>query len=317
MQNHSFTAIRFCEQVVESLPTKVSVEVEELTLNEWQDLRSKSFLTRSFGLLSGKKTVHEYVDTIFSQRRFYFSVLSSKYSWKRPQELKDYEESISLLKTQDLKMKIIRTSKELLSLLSSDSYVLQTTCKIVENNIIEDLRSTALSTKVDKYYSRSSLATVLKPESELSLETRVYQEPKPLLIKQEVSLINHGQVSRESSELTVVNLFSTVIELTKASSTDKVIEILSSDSEGFLIDCVDSHGNSLLHLSCQNNNKRLAKYLINSGVKIDLQNKQGYTALHYSFKYNFIKISEILLGAGSDDTLTTTEGYTCYEISQV
>ena len=53
------------------------------------------------------------------------------------------------------------------------------------------------------------------------------------------------------------------------------------------IDYCDKDGNTLLMISCQNGNKRIAKLCLRRGSNINLQNTNGQTCLHYAFGYGF------------------------------
>ena len=57
----------------------------------------------------------------------------------------------------------------------------------------------------------------------------------------------------------------------------------------------DSAGNTLLHVACQNGNKRIAKLCLRLGSDIDGQNLNGQTALHYCFAYGFSDLGEYLV----------------------
>ena len=101
------------------------------------------------------------------------------------------------------------------------------------------------------------------------------------------------------------------------------------------VDTADEHGNTLLHLSVQQGNKRIAKFLMRRGAKINqqvhgkfeytnsslffvdsclcAQNLNGNTVLHYAFEYNFEELAEYLKEKGADDSLLNADGLTCYE----
>lgn len=82
---------------------------------------------------------------------------------------------------------------------------------------------------------------------------------------------------------------------------DALQSLLEQDS--ILINARDEKRNTLLHIACQNNHKRVAKLLIRSGVELDAQNNRDNTALHYCYTYNFMQLAGILLAKGADDSL--------------
>ena len=84
----------------------------------------------------------------------------------------------------------------------------------------------------------------------------------------------------------------------------------------------DSQGNSLLHIACQNNSRKVAKLVLRmtdyarsppQHHMVNLRNTTGNTALHYAFGYNYRDLGEYLLTLGADDTIRNNDGLTCYE----
>jgi hypothetical protein len=70
----------------------------------------------------------------------------------------------------------------------------------------------------------------------------------------------------------------------------------------------DANGNSLLHTACQNNNRRIAKLLIGSGVDVNKQNKAGNTALHHCTSFGFLALGDFLIAQGADETICNKAG---------
>jgi len=75
-----------------------------------------------------------------------------------------------------------------------------------------------------------------------------------------------------------------------------------------LVTAVDDNGNSLLHVACQNNHRRVVKLLLKLGVHMDSQNKGGNTPLHYCYAYQFVQLADILLQSGADATIVNAAG---------
>jgi ankyrin repeat protein len=75
-----------------------------------------------------------------------------------------------------------------------------------------------------------------------------------------------------------------------------------------LIKSEDPNKNTLLHVACQNNHRRISKFLLRMGVDINAQNRNGNTALHYAYAYKFSQLSEILIQYGADSVITNNEG---------
>jgi hypothetical protein len=79
------------------------------------------------------------------------------------------------------------------------------------------------------------------------------------------------------------------------------------------VDAKDGFGNSLLHLACQQGNKRMAKFLLRRGSSITTQNAAGNSVLHHCHAYSHMELAQYLLSKGADDSLINSEGCTCYE----
>ena len=79
------------------------------------------------------------------------------------------------------------------------------------------------------------------------------------------------------------------------------------------IDAKDELGNTLMHVACQNGNKRVVKLALRRGADITSRNSGGNTPLHYAYAYGFEELGEYLKTKGADDTLQNLEGLTPYE----
>eukprot|EP00928_Gymnodinium_smaydae_P095095 TRINITY_DN811_c0_g1_i1.p1 TRINITY_DN811_c0_g1~~TRINITY_DN811_c0_g1_i1.p1 ORF type:complete len:1218 (+),score=283.26 TRINITY_DN811_c0_g1_i1:59-3712(+) len=71
----------------------------------------------------------------------------------------------------------------------------------------------------------------------------------------------------------------------------------------------DEAGNSLLHIACQNNNRRIAKLLLASRIDVNDQNRRGNTALHYCYQYDFNALIELLTAYSADETIQNDAGF--------
>ncbi|KAF4718712.1 hypothetical protein FOZ62_009618 [Perkinsus olseni] len=61
-------------------------------------------------------------------------------------------------------------------------------------------------------------------------------------------------------------------------------------------------------IACQNNNRRIAKYLLGCGVNIDAKNVKGNTALHVCYQFNHISLAEFLIANGADESVKNNDG---------
>jgi len=65
-------------------------------------------------------------------------------------------------------------------------------------------------------------------------------------------------------------------------------------------DLTDPQGNTLLHVACQNGNKRALRFLLKQGCDINAQNRNGNTPLHYAYAYKYIELATYLESKGAD-----------------
>ena len=79
------------------------------------------------------------------------------------------------------------------------------------------------------------------------------------------------------------------------------------------IDAQDPSGATLLHIACQNGNRRIGKFCLRKGANINQPNLAGNTPLHFCFAYGFEDLGEYLMDKGADDSITNSDGLTCYE----
>jgi hypothetical protein len=88
---------------------------------------------------------------------------------------------------------------------------------------------------------------------------------------------------------------------------DAVENLIQQNTD--IISAKDPMGNSLLHVACQNNNRRIVKMLVKNGVKVDAQNDAGNTPLHYCCQYGFMQLADFLISSGADEAITNQAGY--------
>eukprot|EP00607_Mallomonas_marina_P006606 CAMPEP_0182434360 /NCGR_PEP_ID=MMETSP1167-20130531/69360_1 /TAXON_ID=2988 /ORGANISM="Mallomonas Sp, Strain CCMP3275" /LENGTH=520 /DNA_ID=CAMNT_0024624159 /DNA_START=404 /DNA_END=1966 /DNA_ORIENTATION=- len=79
------------------------------------------------------------------------------------------------------------------------------------------------------------------------------------------------------------------------------------------VNMVDSHGNTLLIIACQNGHMNVCQLLIDHGADLKLANAKGNTVLHYCFAFNFKLLGDYLISRGADEFAVNNEGLTCYE----
>jgi ankyrin repeat protein len=85
-------------------------------------------------------------------------------------------------------------------------------------------------------------------------------------------------------------------------------DVEASLAAGFDPYYVDSFGNTLFHVACQNGNKRIAKLAIKYGGDMDAQNLRGNTGVHFLFSYGYADIAEYFIEKGASDKLLNDQG---------
>jgi len=115
---------------------------------------------------------------------------------------------------------------------------------------------------------------------------------------------------------------SMVIEAFSRARHGRVKELQKLFSSGVDPRVRDGNGLTLLHIACQNNQRRSAKLVLKSTdykskpprlEMIDAQTNNGHTALHFCFAYGYGALGEYLLSLGASDTLVNVHGLSCYE----
>ena len=107
--------------------------------------------------------------------------------------------------------------------------------------------------------------------------------------------------------------FERVCSLCRHSKFAEVEAMVNQPDWNVPVDYQNEMGNTLLHIVCQNGNKRLAKLCLRRGCDINMQNLTGQTALHFCFGYGYDELGEYLVKKGCDDSIRNADGLTCYE----
>ena len=79
--------------------------------------------------------------------------------------------------------------------------------------------------------------------------------------------------------------------------------------QGLNPDSKDEHGNTILIIAAQNNNKRILKMALRYGAQINMQNVMGNTALHFAKEYQYDNIFKYLIQKGADPEIKNIKGY--------
>eukprot|EP00466_Bigelowiella_natans_P008533 jgi/Bigna1/136697/aug1.35_g11405 len=77
---------------------------------------------------------------------------------------------------------------------------------------------------------------------------------------------------------------------------------------------IDAHGNNLLHIAAQNNNRKLAKWCLRYGVDIREVNKKGMCPIRYCMRYKYVELGEYLLHKQNQlEASSGTESFEAYQ----
>ena len=107
--------------------------------------------------------------------------------------------------------------------------------------------------------------------------------------------------------------FARVCSLCRHSKFSDVESLVNQPDWNVPIDFQDDMGNTLLHVVCQNGNRRLAKLCLRRGADINVKNLNGQTPLHFAFGYGYQDLGEYLVHRGADDSIQNKDGLMPYE----
>ncbi len=123
--------------------------------------------------------------------------------------------------------------------------------------------------------------------------------------------------AKQRAEITKAQLlaadFKKVCSLARHGKYNEMEDLMNQSEWNVPIDYQDEQGNSMLHLCCQNGNRRIVKMVVRRGATINIQNLTGQTPLHFAFGYGYKEVGEYLIKLGADDTIKNKDGLTCYE----
>ena len=110
------------------------------------------------------------------------------------------------------------------------------------------------------------------------------------------SFIDNDGLSEQSRKCTkqieFLNYFNEMCSFVRHGKYKELEDRMNEPDWNLPIDYVDAGGNTLLSISCQNGNKRIAKLCLRKGSDINKQNLNGQTCLHYAFGYGFGKFKK-------------------------
>lgn len=111
--------------------------------------------------------------------------------------------------------------------------------------------------------------------------------------------------------------FEKVSSLFRHGKYSEAEEIMNQAEWNVPIDFQNDQGNALIHIACQNGNKRLLKLCLRRGANVDIQNFQGQTALHFLYAFGYTELGEYLIQKGANDSICNNAKFSCYEVDNV
>merc|ERR1719261_399918 len=145
---------------------------------------------------------------------------------------------------------------------------------------------------------------LLEPDSKLltAVPYRTAVPPKPTKYDEAT-----GEVLEEDEFEDVEKSNVIIFSFIRHNRYEAVEQLLAQ--EPAILETTDQNGNTLLHVACQNNNRRVAKLLIRTRADVNAQNtKGGNTPLHYAYAYGYSQLAEFLISRGADDTRRNNDG---------
>jgi len=199
--------------------------------------------------------------------------------------------------------------------------------KTGKSDIIDNVtQSDVNSFTQEKARGEAYVRLLVKPEAHAAMkEIQEYKpqtsEPDPRLLmtqkymtsmpKKPPKIGDDGEFYEEDDFEDVEPSNVVVFSFVRHNRYEAVEELIQQDPS--VLNQLDDRQNNLLHIACQNNNRRVAKLLIKAGININKQNKNGNTALHYCYAYSFTQLAEFLIAKGADESLSNMDGKLPYE----
>jgi hypothetical protein len=158
----------------------------------------------------------------------------------------------------------------------------------------------SLSTKAEQLFDEKKLAQVKKAREDGIINVKDGDG----LNKMSLEISKQQKLAED---------FKKICSLCRHSKFADVEEMMNHPDWNLSMDYQDEAGNTLLHIACQNGNKRMVKLCLRRGSDINSQNLNGQTPLHFAYSYGYGDVGEYLVSKGADDTLRNKDGLTCYE----
>ena len=162
------------------------------------------------------------------------------------------------------------------------------------------------------------LFTLKKPKEKTSIFPLSYKETSKKANSKHTKALNtnllYTEFLNDSSDLDTssenqIRLFEfQKYDIFSFARHNKFSELETLFMDGLNPDSKDEHGNTILIIAAQNNNKRIIKIALRYGAQINMQNMMGNTALHFAKEYKYDSIFEYLIKKGADTEIKNLRG---------
>jgi hypothetical protein len=171
----------------------------------------------------------------------------------------------------------------------------------VDEHTEEKTRGESYIRLLTKISSRVNDGKVIKP-----YRGDLIEPPAKLLIKTKYNLDRPVPLGEEDEFEEMDRSYTVLFSFVRHNRYEAVESMVQQDLE--LLKVADDAQNSLLHIACQNNHRRIAKLLLKFRADVDKKNGRGNTALHYCYAYGYGQLAEFLVSVGADETVVNSAG---------
>mmetsp|Transcript_19638 Transcript_19638/g.33350 ORF Transcript_19638/g.33350 Transcript_19638/m.33350 type:complete len:666 (-) Transcript_19638:1948-3945(-) len=177
---------------------------------------------------------------------------------------------------------------------------------------IQSQESSALSTGIDSSSSSAPMYISPRLQNHSTSATSAAAGPKGVAVSSKYDT-KPSSSSSSSHRNSSSGIDSEVQQLFSWCRHKKVTELSNALDAGANVNAVDSAGNTMLIVACQNGHYQICKMLLTHRADLNARNARGNTALHYCFNYGYDEIGMYLIESGADEFQTNNDGLTCYE----
>jgi len=114
------------------------------------------------------------------------------------------------------------------------------------------------------------------------------------------NFIKNESIGIDDEALSSVDMLFSKVRHNHYDLVKSILDNKTAHNEDFNKICVDNNGNTLLHICCQNNLKKMAMLVIQCGVFVNQKNNKGLTSLDYCDIYKFHALGDYIIEHGGE-----------------